>query len=1199
MHRTTSAILIVCLVCGLVSALGALPSPASAHVEAPAPDPTLRIADATDQTPVVVNEGKQTKLRVLDASDAQVPVTAWTLDDTAVARVSRKGKLKGLLYGFTTIRATTADGRTAVGYAAVVRFGDVRNTGANGDTKTDTSGNLYLTSPRHQVVYKIGPEGNDEVFAGSPNDAAFQDGVGEQARLHTPTGLDIDNRASGGLYVADTENHCIRRISFRGAVTVAAGAPETPGTMVGDETPLDEAVFRSPRGVASVGTSLYVADTENHAVYYVDRQTERVTLIAGSPDEAGDDDGTGRAARFRRPSGIAANADGTLLAVADSGNGVVRLIEVTVGPDGARRGVVTTLGAGSAARDGAPGAAPSGGAFRFDTPSAIAFDRAGNVYVVDSRSASVVTRAPGRAPERVALAQPGSLVRPQSIALDGADAFVLDEVRAAKSRVRVATVGPPSIESVDPRSSLLAGGDEVTVVGRNFSPDVRVVLGDAEVVDVTVETSKRLRFRVPQQQATGGRTLSVTTRGGLAQTIFHVRPPRLDEIAPGFITTAAGGGLPYLGDGGDATSSKVGLDPVGIAIDAAGDLYVADAGHNRVRRVDAQTHAITTVAGTGVSGFSGDGGIATAARLDGPTQVALDGAGNLFVADTNNHRVRRVDAQTREITTVAGSGPAGVDNGGYGGDGGPASSARLNMPDGVAVDAAGNLYLADAYNYRLRRVEAASGTITTVAGNGTPFYGSDGPATATGLIPRGIAVDGGSLLIVGDTRVHRLDVATGTIVTIAGSAVVTEAGGDGGPATSAGLANPTNVCVDADGNVYVSHRNRTRGASSGEHRVRRVDAETGLISTVAGNDDSGFSGDGGPATAATLSQPAGVAVDGAGTLYVADRGNHRLRRIGLDGRIATIAGTGEVTPTGDGELATSARFDTAWKVSVAPADTLTILDFKVVPQNDGLIGYVPAIRRVDPDTGEIRLLAIAAPDATVLAADAAGRTYLLRVGLITRVDGESSPEVPIAGDGTPGDSGDGGPATSASIDPGSLAVDGAANVFFVQDSTRIRRVDAATGVITTVAGNGQPGNGPDGGLAHETNITVRAVTVDGPGDLFLVDSDGHIRRVDAATNVITTVATLPTGVAPNGIALSPYGWFVLDAAAMEVLLVTFDGRALRVTGANGAGVGGDGGPAGDAIMSSVQDIATDSAGNLYIVDEGAAVVRVVSAPSSP
>lgn len=1194
MRRIPSTLLILSLVCSLVfCALGGLASPTSVHAQTPAPDPTLRIADATGQTPVVVNEGKQTKLQVLGVTSERVPVTAWSLEDSAVARVSRRGKLKGLLYGFTTIRATTADGRTAVGYAAVVRFGDVRDTGANGDAKTDTSGNFYLTSPRHQVVYKIGREGGDEVFAGKPDDGDFQDGVGQQARLNTPTGLGIDNRANGGLYVADTQNHCIRRISFRGAVTVAVGAPETPGTMVGDETPLDEAVFRSPRGVASVGTSLYVADTDNHAVYYVDRRTERVTLIAGSPGEEGETDGAGRSARFRRPSGIAANADGTLLAVADSGNGVVRLIEITVAPNGARSGVVTTLGAGSSTRDGAPEAAPPAGAFRFDAPHAVAFDRAGNVYVADSRSASVVTRAPGRASERVALAQPGSLVRPQSFALSGADAFILDEVRAAKSRVRVATVGPPRIESVDPRSSPLAGGGEVTVVGRNFSPDLRVVLGDAEVVDVTVETSRRLRFRVPPQQATGGRTLSVATRGGLAQTIFHIRPPRLDEIAPGFITTVAGGGLPYLGDGGDATLSMVGLDPVGIAVDAAGNLYVADAEHNRVRRIDAQTHVITTVAGTGASGFSGDGGIATAARLDGPTEVALDGAGNLFVADTNNHRIRRVDVRTRQITTVAGSGPVGADNGAFGGDGGPATSARLNLPYGVACDAAGNLYFADALNYRVRRVDAASGTITTVAGKGTPFYEADGPATATGLAPRGVAVDGGSLLIVNESRVHRLNLATGTIVTVAGSAVVTEASGDGGPATSAGIANPTDVCVDAGGNLYISHRNRTRGAAVGEHRVRRVDAQTGVITTVAGDDDSGFSGDGGPATAASLSKPAGVAVDGAGNLYVADQGNHRLRRIGLDGRIATIAGTAEVTPSGDGDLATSARFDTVWRIAVAPARGVTVLDSMVVPQDDDVAGYVPAVRRVDPDTGEIRLLAIASQDAVALAADATERTYLLRVGLITRVDGQGSPEVPIAGNGIPGNSGDGGPATAASITPGSLAVDGAANIFFVQDSTSIRRVDAATGVITTVAGNGQSGNGPDGGLAHETSIEVRAVAVDGPGNLYIVDSDGHIRRVDAATNVITTVATLPAGVETPGIALSPYGWFVLDLTRMDVLLVTFDGRVLRVTGANGAGVGGDGGPAADAIMSSVRDIATDSAGNLYVVDEGARVVRAV------
>jgi hypothetical protein len=312
-----------------------------------------------------------------------------------------------------------------------------------------------------------------------------------------------------------------------------------------------------------------------------------------------------------------------------------------------------------------------------------------------------------------------------------------------------------------------------------------------------------------------------------------------------------------------------------VAVDAAGNLFIADASNHRVRRVDAASGIITTVAG-GVSLVFpdiGDGGPATSARLRLLSGVAVDAVGNLFIADRNHQRIRRVDASTGIITTVAGTGFRG-----FSGDGFPATSASLGDPSGVAVDAFGNLFIADERNHRIRRVDAASGIITTVAGNGIRgFSGDGGLATSASLRnPFDVALDAAGNLFIADAsnhRIRRVDAASGIITTVAGGGFsVFPDIGDGGPATSASLAFPTGVAVDAAGNLFI--------ADNSNQRIRRV-APSGVITTVAGDGSFGFSGDGGPATQASLAGPRGVAVDSAGSLFIADERNHRIRRVGI------------------------------------------------------------------------------------------------------------------------------------------------------------------------------------------------------------------------------------------------------------------------------------------------------------------------------
>jgi hypothetical protein len=324
----------------------------------------------------------------------------------------------------------------------------------------------------------------------------------------------------------------------------------------------------------------------------------------------------------------------------------------------------------------------------------------------------------------------------------------------------------------------------------------------------------------------------------------------------GIIGTVAGSGTPgSSGDGGLATAAQLNR-PTGVAVDSLGNFYFADYSNFRIRKVSA-AGVISTVAGNGTAGFSGDGGLATAAQLDRAIDVAVDSLGNLYIADSNNNRIRKVSA-TGIISTVAGSGTAG-----FNGDGGLATAAQLNGPVDVAVDALGNLYVADANNNRIRKVSAA-GIISTVAGNGTAGFG-----------------------------------------------------GDGGLATAAQLNGPQFGAVDALGNLYI--------ADFGNKRIRKVSA-AGIISTVAGNGTTGFSGDGGLATAAQLDRPQCVAIDAAGTLYIADFGNNRVRKVTPAGIISTVAGGGS-SGLGDGSLATAAQLNGPAGVALDSAGSLYIGDY--------------------------------------------------------------------------------------------------------------------------------------------------------------------------------------------------------------------------------------------------------------------------------
>ncbi len=625
------------------------------------------------------------------------------------------------------------------------------------------------------------------------------------------------------------------------------------------------------------------------------------------------------------------------------------------------------------------------------------------------------------------------------------------------------------------------------------------------------------------------------------------------SAADGTISTIAGrGGYGYSGDGGPATAADLAY-PVGIALDRSGNVFVADTSNNRVRRVSAATGVITTVAGLGSEGYTGDGGPATQARLSSPSGVAVDGQGNVFIADFGNNVVRRVAASTGTIATIAGNGA-----GGFSGDGGPATQARLNGPFGVAVDSSGNVYVTDRTNDRVRKV-STGGTITTVAGSGsTAPLGDGGAATLAGIdAPEGVVVDASGGLVFADRAHQRIRRVTagGVISTLAGTGVFGY-GGDGMPATQASLSDPFGVAVDAAGNVLF--------AEYFGSRVRRVRASNGVIETVAGNGNYTRVGDGGPATAATLTYPYGAWVEPGGGIVIADTYAHRIRRVDpVTGTISTIAGTGTAGYAGDGGPATQAYLWAPYDVAVAPNGDVYVAD-----------GSNRRIRKIERATGTIRL---------------------------------------YAGSGGSGSGGDGGPAAAATfVQPFALALDPSGNLYVADaGANRVRRISAGGGLITTVAGGGSGALGDGGPATQATLGCPNGVAIGPSGDLYVSDTcQARVRRVSSQNGTIRTVAGNGLGGfsgdggpatqaivdAPTGIAVDTDGTFFFASGSVD--------RVRRVDGATGiittiAGNGtrsaiGDGGPATAAGLSSPVALRLDGSGNLTLADTFNRKVRLIS-----
>ena len=723
----------------------------------------------------------------------------------------------------------------------------------------------FVADPVHHVV-RLLAEGEEAVYAGNGSVGTGGDGGSPtDAQLAGPYAVAVD-AVTSDVYIADTYGHEVRRVSGNfgaGSPVISTVAGTGAFGFAGDRGSAAKAQLNSPYGLAlwrkpaPDGASpnpdspaiLYVADTLNNRIRAVYLAGTRVngsiaTVVGTGLAADGGDGGPAIKASLDQPRGLAVDGRGRLL-IADTFNHRLRRFEPTFDPvTGAISGglVVTVAGSGSAGYTGDGGAAQ---AARLNLPAGVATSPSGATYIADTAN-NVIRQVDGAGTIRTFAGNGtagsggdgGPAASAQLDAPFGVSVDVVFERDGSHEVVQVADTGNNAVRQV---SSGAAGAIDIRRIAGTGTPGLA-----GPPNDLALDTPTAV---VSLAGADGQETRYVL------DTFNHA----IRVVNPGRAIVSA----PLLGDGRPGPAADASLKeathlsaPMGLAVDAGRRrIFVADTFNNVIREVDLGAATVATVAGTGTSGFGGDGGPATRAQLSFPTGLAVDGDGNLLIADTYNSRVRRLDAAaapdgTRHISTVAGSGLLGSD-----GDSGPAAGAQLYFPYGVAPDPDGNLYIADSFNDRVRRVDAVTGTIATVAGSAPPG-GLDRPwGLSFGVLP-------GGLQAAGRPAARRPGGATGT--------------SDG---TATGGGTGTN---DGTGGG-VQGRPALLVADYLHHAVRSLDVQTGVLATVAGNGTGAFAGDGGNPAAAMLDAPRGVTFVPLGDfseILVADSFSDRVRLIG-------------------------------------------------------------------------------------------------------------------------------------------------------------------------------------------------------------------------------------------------------------------------------------------------------------------------------
>jgi sugar lactone lactonase YvrE len=657
------------------------------------------------------------------------------------------------------------------------------------------------------------------------------------------------------------------------------------------------------------------------------------------------------------------------------------------------------------------------------------------------------------------------------------------------------------------------------------------------------------------------------------------------SVAPTIATTAGNGTGGYSGDTGSALNAELNV-PTGVALDSAGNLYIADYANNVVRKVAAGTGIITTVAGTGTQGYSGDTGLATAAELNVPFGIAVDTGGNLYIADSGNNVIRKVTS-AGYISTVAGNGTPG-----YSGDGSTATGAELNAPLGVAVDSQGNLYLADSLNNVVRKV--TGGTITTVAGNGTAGYSGDGSAATSAELntPNGIAVSSTGNLYIADTYNNVVrEMSAGTITTVAGNGTAGYSG-DGSAATGAELNYPAAIAFDAAGNFYI--------ADGSNNVIREVTAGNGTITTVAGNGTGGYSGDGGAALSAELNDPAGIVLDSNDDLYIADIFNNRIREVSTlvqfpatqlqssvnqsvfflvsaNTTIGNIAILSQGVPSLDFIAQAPDSSTTLCTAQLYANASICTVDVTFTPKHPGArygavevldnnsnvlataymngSGLGPQVNFL-PGTENTVASSPSLSSPQGVAVDGNGNVYISDY-----TNKQVLKETPSSGAYTPS-------AVASGLGaPEMVAVDGSGNIYIADSANNqvLKETPSGSSYIQSIIASSTAG-----GLSSPGGVAV-----DGTGDVYIADTDNNRVLKETLLGGAYTQAVVPTSTlnTPFGVAVDGSGnVYITDSANNRVLKETLSGSNYTESTVASSG------------LNYPVGVSVDGMGNVYITD---------------
>ena len=991
----------------------------------------------------------------------------------------------------------------------------------------DGSGNLFVADTGNDTVRKITSAGVVSTFIGVPGVAGFTDGTGTAASFNTPEGPAIDS--SGNIYVAEFLNGTIRKITPAGVVTTLAGSAGINGTADGTGS---AAQFNGPRAVAVDGSgNVYVADANNHTIRKI-TAAGVVTTLAGTAGTAGKTDGTGTAATFNYPSSLAVDSAGNLY-VADTYNHAIRKVTSA--------GVVTTVAGVLGTMGHADGPATSA---TFDYPGGVAVDSAGNIYVGDQGNNNIRKISSGVVST---LAGPTTPAGPN---------LALPSGRVDGTGTAARFYHPTGL-TVDSSGTVYVADYENDLIRKVSAAGVVTTIAGAGGVTGSLDGSG---FILIPSQFWGPTNLTTDASGNVY--VSDTWNETIRKIAPdGTVTTLAG--LVGATGSADGTGTAANFNgPTGLAVDAAGNVYVADT-YNHTVRVLSPAGAVTTLAGTVGTAGSADG-TGTAATFDYPSGLAVDGAGNLYVADYGNDTIRKI-APGGAVTTFAGT--AGVPGNGDG----MGTGATFNHPRDVTIDAGGNLYVADSGNQTIRKISPA-GVVTTLAGSaGTTGSADGGGAGATFNGPAGVSVDAAGNVYVADSgnSTIRMVTAAGVVTTLGGLAGTP--GDSDGAGTAARFDHPTGVAVNSIGDVYVADNNNNtirKGIAPGNP------GPPGGSGNGTGN-NNGSGGTTGGTTVSTTGingtgsflNPGGITADSSGNVYLVDTAHNCIKEITLAGVVSVFAGKEGTAGSADG-VGTAATFNAPVGITLGAGNTL----------------YV-----TDTGNGTIRAINT---DSTVTT---------------------------LAGSTTLRGNADGSGSAATFRQPTGITYN-SVGTLYVADSANatIRAVTTSGpgGAVTTVAGMAQQLGDADGvGSAARFNNPT-GLAVDANNVLYITDTNNNTIRIMDSGYTVSTIGgsagvsgaydgagayallNQPTGLAAYS-AVTGVTLFFTDTASSTVRLMSLDvnRRVHTIAGFPGL-TGAKDGVGDEALFNHPQALVFNTVnGYLYVSDTGNSMVRTVTVGS--